>query len=197
MVLGTLVFLDRAKIQHDIQEQRLDKMRVQYRQLDEEITIVNTYFPRFQRLVQDGFIGEERRLTWLEALRDASARIELPGLRYNISSRQPYHVSNFPVDTGIYQIHATQMQLTMGLLHEGDLFFLLRELERHGIGLYSTVYCRLRRVVRESWRDPAKCYGSRYFGGSVPHTGRGNRGTSRQPDSAHGQRILALRMCQG
>ncbi|VFN04958.1 MAG: hypothetical protein BECKG1743D_GA0114223_106531, partial [Candidatus Kentron sp. G] len=35
-----------------------------------------------------------------------------------------------------------------------------------------------------------KCYGSRYFGGSVPHTGRGNRGTSRQPDSAHGQRIL-------
>ncbi|VFN07774.1 MAG: hypothetical protein BECKG1743D_GA0114223_111461, partial [Candidatus Kentron sp. G] len=40
------------------------------------------------------------------------------------------------------------------------------------------------------------CYGSRYFGGSVPHTGRGNRGTSRQPDSAHGQRILALRMCQ-
>ncbi|VFN01458.1 MAG: hypothetical protein BECKG1743F_GA0114225_105823, partial [Candidatus Kentron sp. G] len=31
------------------------------------------------------------------------------------------------------------------------------------------------------------CYGSRYFGGSVPHTGRGNRGTSRQPDSAHGQ----------
>ncbi|VFN05460.1 MAG: type I restriction enzyme M protein, partial [Candidatus Kentron sp. G] len=43
----------------------------------------------------------------------------------------------------------------------------------------------------------ARCYGSRYFGGSVPHTGRGNRGTSRQPDSAHGQRILALRMCQG
>ena len=41
------------------------------------------------------------------------------------------------------------------------------------------------------------CYGLRYFGGSVPHTGRGNRGTSRQPDSAHGQRILALRMCQG
>ncbi|VFN03623.1 MAG: hypothetical protein BECKG1743E_GA0114224_106361, partial [Candidatus Kentron sp. G] len=27
-----------------------------------------------------------------------------------------------------------------------------------------------------------RCYGSRYFGGSVPHTGRGNRGTSRQPD---------------
>ena len=44
---------------------------------------------------------------------------------------------------------------------------------------------------------PSPCYGSRYFGGSVPHTGRGNRGTSRQPDSAHGQRILALRMCQG
>ncbi|VFN07146.1 MAG: Predicted nuclease of restriction endonuclease-like (RecB) superfamily, DUF1016 family, partial [Candidatus Kentron sp. G] len=45
--------------------------------------------------------------------------------------------------------------------------------------------------------DLVFCYGSRYFGGSVPHTGRGNRGTSRQPDSAHGQRILALRMCQG
>ncbi|VFN07563.1 MAG: putative transposase, partial [Candidatus Kentron sp. G] len=47
------------------------------------------------------------------------------------------------------------------------------------------------KAVARGW-----CYGSRYFGGSVPHTGRGNRGTSRQPDSAHGQRILALRMCQ-
>ncbi|VFN01296.1 MAG: hypothetical protein BECKG1743F_GA0114225_105676, partial [Candidatus Kentron sp. G] len=54
----------------------------------------------------------------------------------------------------------------------------------------------LQTLVREVVRQTL-CYGSRYFGGSVPHTGRGNRGTSRQPDSAHGQRILALRMCQG
>ncbi|VFN06932.1 MAG: hypothetical protein BECKG1743D_GA0114223_109401, partial [Candidatus Kentron sp. G] len=37
-------------------------------------------------------------------------------------------------------------------------------------------------IVRltEQERSFLKCYGSRYFGGSVPHTGRGNRGTSRQ-----------------
>ncbi|VFN00137.1 MAG: hypothetical protein BECKG1743D_GA0114223_101721, partial [Candidatus Kentron sp. G] len=44
----------------------------------------------------------------------------------------------------------------------------------------------LQTLVREVVRQTL-CYGSRYFGGSVPHTGRGNRGTSRQPDSAHGQ----------
>ncbi|VFN04670.1 MAG: type I restriction enzyme, R subunit, partial [Candidatus Kentron sp. G] len=62
--------------------------------------------------------------------------------------------------------------------------------------LREQAYTKLKAAFGDNARI-VRCYGSRYFGGSVPHTGRGNRGTSRQPDSAHGQRILALRMCQG
>ncbi|VFN01916.1 MAG: hypothetical protein BECKG1743F_GA0114225_106324, partial [Candidatus Kentron sp. G] len=43
--------------------------------------------------------------------------------------------------------------------------------------------CRMALMVALNWSVECvkeECYGSRYFGGSVPHTGRGNRGTSRQ-----------------
>ncbi|VFN04278.1 MAG: hypothetical protein BECKG1743F_GA0114225_109113, partial [Candidatus Kentron sp. G] len=60
------------------------------------------------------------------------------------------------------------------------------------IGIASDEYNRFRLIRMKNLEQPgsdchirfffsmrAKCYGSRYFGGSVPHTGRGNRGTSR------------------
>ncbi|MBT8420715.1 MAG: hypothetical protein KJO08_07650 [Gammaproteobacteria bacterium] len=188
MTLGAFAFFDRAKAQHAIQEKHLDETRTRYRQLDRELAIVETYFPRFQHLVEAGFIGEEHRLTWLEALRNAARRLQLPELDYDISSRQPYHVPNSSqvprtthtslnerrqlivshrnynrralasaaLDTGPYRIHASEMQLTMGLLHEGDLFSLLAELDRHAVGGYSVEYCRLRRVGREPSRNPTK-----------------------------------------
>nr|VFK54522.1 MAG: hypothetical protein BECKTUN1418F_GA0071002_10445 [Candidatus Kentron sp. TUN]VFK56304.1 MAG: hypothetical protein BECKTUN1418D_GA0071000_10441 [Candidatus Kentron sp. TUN]VFK57364.1 MAG: hypothetical protein BECKTUN1418E_GA0071001_10455 [Candidatus Kentron sp. TUN] len=147
VVVGSLVFLHEAKDQYGVQERRLDDVRTRYRRLDEERVIVDAYFPHFQRFVQTGLIGEEHRLTWLEALQNAAERIGLPELRYDISSRKP-HVPDFPVDDGFYQVYATDMQLTIGLLHAGDLLSLLAELDRHAVGIYRVVYCRLRRIER-------------------------------------------------
>nr|VFJ75275.1 MAG: hypothetical protein BECKFW1821C_GA0114237_10716 [Candidatus Kentron sp. FW] len=145
LIMGTFMFLDRIKGQHDVQEKYLDNIRTRYRRLDEEIATIDTYFPHFQRLVQLGLIGKEHRLTWLEALRNAAERIGFPELHYNISSREP-HVPDFPIEDGPYRIYASEMQLTTGLLHEGDLFSLLEELDRHAVGIYHVVHCKLRRV---------------------------------------------------
>lgn len=156
MILGASAALDDATAEYGIRKKRLDQARTRYLQLDEEMATVDAYLPRFRRLAQTGFLGEERRLTWIEALRNAAERLELPELRYHLSPRQSHSLPDFPIDTGPYRIHASEMQLTMGLLHEGDLFSLLAELDRHALGLYSVTYCRLRRVERESWDDPAR-----------------------------------------
>nr|VFJ92141.1 MAG: hypothetical protein BECKLFY1418A_GA0070994_10216 [Candidatus Kentron sp. LFY] len=140
-------FLTKAKDQHHAQERRLDDARIRYQRLGEEKAMIDAYSPRFQDLVRDGLIGKERRLTWLDTLRSAARRIGLPELRYTISSRKP-HAPNFPVHDGPYRIQVTDMQLTMGLLHEGDLFSLLTELDRHAVGTYHVVYCGLRRARR-------------------------------------------------
>lgn len=156
MTLGAWEFLDDAKARYEIQKERLDKARGRRRQREADRAMVHAYLPRFQRLVQAGFIGEERRLTWLEALDNAAERLKLPELRYDLSARAPHHPPDLPPHIGPYRIHASDMRLTLGLLHEGDLFSVLTELDRHALGLYSVVDCRLRRVGREAGRDPAK-----------------------------------------
>lgn len=147
MMIGGAIFLDGAEDRRDARERRLQHARLQHGRIREEMAMVDTYLPQFERFAQAGLIGEERRLTWLEALRAADRRIGLPELRYRISSRGPQPGSP---RHGPYRLYATEMQLTMGLLHEGDLFSVLAELDRHAVGAYSVTYCSLRRAARLS-----------------------------------------------
>jgi len=154
MILGGFVFLDKMEDEYEAQEKRLNNARSQYRRLDEEPAIIDQYFPQFERFEGMGLIGEEQRLSWLEALHTAARHINLPELRYSVSSREPY-APDFPVDDGPYGVYASDMALSMGLLHEGDLFSLLAELDQHAVGTYSVVYCGLRAVGEEFTGIPA------------------------------------------
>nr|VFJ61929.1 MAG: hypothetical protein BECKDK2373B_GA0170837_110512 [Candidatus Kentron sp. DK]VFJ70411.1 MAG: hypothetical protein BECKDK2373C_GA0170839_12612 [Candidatus Kentron sp. DK] len=157
LTLSASILLDQAKTRFAQQEERFRETKTGYQRLDREMATTRAYLPRFRALVNSaGFIGEEQRLTWLEALRNAAWRIGLPALDYTISSRTPYRAPGFPLDTAPYQLHASEMQLTMGLLHEGDLFSLLAELDRHAVGLHDVAYCHLRRVGGEPARDPGR-----------------------------------------
>ena len=53
---------------------------LEYRKLDELEQMVVTYYPIFQDLERDGIIGDERRLKWTEALKDADGTLKLPSL---------------------------------------------------------------------------------------------------------------------
>nr|VFK35297.1 MAG: hypothetical protein BECKMB1821I_GA0114274_11104 [Candidatus Kentron sp. MB]VFK77224.1 MAG: hypothetical protein BECKMB1821H_GA0114242_11124 [Candidatus Kentron sp. MB] len=144
LIISSSLFLEELENRHKTAERYLGNARVEYRQLDGETVTVGTYFPLFERLQKAGLIGEEHRLSWLNALQNAGKRLRLSKLRYSISSREPY--ANFPVNDGPYRVYASDMELRVGLLHEGELFSLLGELDRHAIGVYSVVYCRLRRT---------------------------------------------------
>nr|VFK61411.1 MAG: hypothetical protein BECKUNK1418G_GA0071005_101725 [Candidatus Kentron sp. UNK]VFK69126.1 MAG: hypothetical protein BECKUNK1418H_GA0071006_101044 [Candidatus Kentron sp. UNK] len=153
VAIGASIFLHKAQDQHDTQQRRLDDARRRYGRLDIDAAMVDAYSPHFQRFVEAGLIGEEQQLGWLAALRSAARRIGLPELRYSLSARKPYAPDSSPADP--YRVYVSEMQLTMGLLHEGDLLSLFAELDRGAIGLYRVEYCGLRRVdYRTARRDP-------------------------------------------
>ena len=100
-----------------------------------------------------GIIGGERRLDWIESITDAAAVVRVPTFLYSFDAQRPYQAS-FPLDSGKFQIFATNVTLTLGLLHEGDLPALLNELDRSAAGQFSVSNCDMARTGEQVLADP-------------------------------------------
>lgn len=155
MLAGSWFFRAAMQSEYRTHHNRFLQVSRKYLTVDEEERIIRTHYPRFVELYNRGIIGAENRLDWIEALREAGERIGIPELRYRIDAQgelQP----DFPVTTGAYQIHASPMELDMGLLHEGDFIALLRELDRKARGLYRVQTCSFKRAATKFELDPTR-----------------------------------------
>ena len=126
------------------QKARLVSARSRYRAIDDQRRMIEIWLPPFRALEAAGVIGEERRLEWIEALRAAAAHVRMPSLRYRIEPRAAYR-AGLALE-GAYRPFATAVHIEAGLLHEGDLERLLRELEARDAGLHRIERCEVRRA---------------------------------------------------
>ena len=141
-------FHDEAARDNERQRSRLAAAVSQYRTIDAQRHLVESRLPEFLALEEAGVIGEERRLAWIETLGKVAARVKLPALRYRIERRSAYH-DEPGLSAGIYRPHSTVVHLESGLLHEGDLVGLIRELEALDTGLHRFDRCEVRRAAPE------------------------------------------------
>ena len=116
-----------------------------YLDVDQEEKLLQDYFPQFVSLYNRGIIGREQRLNWIEALRQTGEKIKLPGLRYSINSQETF-IPEFPVNYGGYTIYRSSMELSLGLLHEGDLFALLKYIDENAEGSYTISECTFNKI---------------------------------------------------
>ena len=98
---------------------------------------------RFVQLQALGLIGDEKRLDWIEAIKQIQAERHLLAITYEIDPQQTI-VMAAGVHVGDYQLHASKMHLHMALLHEMDLFHLLDTLHQYGV--FTLQDCNLKRV---------------------------------------------------
>jgi len=115
-------------------------LREQYSQLQNEKQEVHEYQARFTTLQNSHLIGEERRLDWIERIRQIFDQRKLPPLIYEVNPQQVF-VLDPSVAVGDFELRGTKVTLHMGLLHELDLFNFLEDLNL--AGLYSTQSCAI------------------------------------------------------
>src|SRR5262245_25902337 len=93
---------------------RLTRVQAEYQAIDDEQNVIATYLPQYQALESEGVIGEELRLNWVEALREAARVIKLPALRYELSARD-VEEPDIPLPSGAYKVYASRMRVEAGL----------------------------------------------------------------------------------
>ena len=126
-------------------QNQLRAARAKYRTVDEQEAMIATFYPQFLELRSRGIIGREKRLDWIENLSRADEILKLPSFAYSIVTQAPF-TAEFPLAGGAYRLYASQMNLTLGLLHGQDLFNLLGRLDDSAEGLYSDDRCSLVRT---------------------------------------------------
>jgi len=119
----------RAKKRIALQAQESDyvKARQKFESSGLEKETIIMYLPAYNDLLRIGFVGEERRIEWIERLRQIHRQYNLFSIDYNIGQQETYRPS-FLSNMGNLVLNRSVMELTLEMLHEGDLINLLDDL---------------------------------------------------------------------
>jgi len=147
-LVGSYQFANSKNKIHKREQARYLSARTQYHTLDEEEGLIAIYLPRYVALENAGIIGREKRLDWIESLRQSAKQSQVAKMQYDISAQKLFE-TKIPLDVGDYKIYASTMSLNIDLLHEGDLFTLLDNLNSSLTGLYGLSACDLKRKGSE------------------------------------------------
>ncbi|SDG54632.1 MULTISPECIES: hypothetical protein [unclassified Duganella] len=132
-----------ADQQLEASQRARDAAYSRYAQVGAEKRDIRNFQQRFVALRQLGLVGDERRLEWLDAIRQTQDELKLPPLSYEIEPQQAVQLEA-PLDLGTFELRGSRMRLHMELLHELDLFNFFQRLRER---VYFTVQdCSIKRL---------------------------------------------------
>lgn len=127
------------------QQNLLSAARQRYQSSGMEKETIKEYLPQYQALINKGFVGEERRIEWVEALREQHKNNKLFGIKYSISQQQEYKPS-FAPSAGGFMLHRSIMKLDLDMLHEGDILKLTESLSAENTAPFMLRDCEITRL---------------------------------------------------
>ena len=127
------------------QQNQLNAARQRYQSSGAEKAMIIEYLPRYQALISKGFVGEERRIEWLEALREQHKNHKLFGIKYSISQQEKY-TPVFAANLGGFTLNRSVMKLDLDMLHEGDLLQLTESLGSKNAAPFMLRDCEISRL---------------------------------------------------
>lgn len=127
------------------QQNQLNAARQRYQSSGAEKAMITEYLPRYQALIGKGFVGEERRIEWVEALREQHKNHKLFGIKYSISHQEKY-TPVFATNLGGFTLSRSVMKLDLDMLHEGDLLQLTESLNTNNTAPFILRDCEIARL---------------------------------------------------
>jgi hypothetical protein len=149
--LGALVvtggFADRAA--GEFASARADRMAIQTRlsQVTDEEREIQARLVDYQNLRARGVLGEERRLDWVETIKQIKLERRLYDVRYSIEPRRALDYPGVKAEAGV-DLLMSRVKLEASLLHEEDLFNLIDDLRQRLAPVVVVRSCSINRTER-------------------------------------------------
>jgi hypothetical protein len=114
-------------------------------QSDSEKQVIERYVGPYSQLERAGIVGEEQRISWIDALRTANSETDLYGVNYEVGAQQPYSFAA-EATAGNLSVRQSVMKLRFDLLHEEDLLRFFQALAALRVGQFAVNECNLQRT---------------------------------------------------
>lgn len=127
------------------QQNQLNAARQRYQSSGAEKDMISEYLPKYQALINKGFISEERRIEWVEQLRIEHKEHKLFDIKYNIGPQEEYKPV-FAPNLGSFMLYRSIMKLDLDMLHEGDILKLTESLYEKNTAPFMLRDCEISRL---------------------------------------------------
>lgn len=132
MLATALVWItetNKLQTQNRLKDQRnvLLQAEQRYQTSGQEKDTIIKYLPEYQHLIDIGFIGQEKRLEWVDSLRRIHKDNKLFNIDYSINPQEVY-ITTLISNLGTFVLNRSVMKIEMNMLHEGDLLTLIENL---------------------------------------------------------------------
>lgn len=115
----------------------------------ENTQIIDEFESNFLKLVNQGVVGAEDRLSWFETIQNTAKKRGMPLVKYSISSQAALNEANLKREYRGIDVFKSVMALDIKMAHEGDLFALLNDLEKAD-GLFAVDHCDIEKMNRKA-----------------------------------------------
>ncbi len=134
-----------AQRQFNAQQTQLRDAQARVQKSGTEKELIIRHLPAYRQLEAMGFIGDEQRINWLDALRVVNQKGDLFGIDYDISPRRVYPLAS-TLSPGQMSVTQSTMKLRFQMLHEGDLQRFFELLSNQQAGTFMVDQCTLKRT---------------------------------------------------
>ena len=110
--------------------------------------IIDEFESNFLKLVNQGVVGAEDRLSWFETIQNTAKKRGMPLVKYSISSQEPLNARSLKREYRGIDVFKSVMTLDIKMAHEGDLFALLNDL-RKADGLFAVDSCDIEKISKK------------------------------------------------
>lgn len=172
------VYMDGA---YEDQQKAKRDMRVWQTKINNSVEnnqIIDEFESNFLKLVNQGVVGAEDRLSWFETIQNTAKKRGMPLVKYSISTQEALKEANIKREYRGIDVFKSVMTLDIKMAHEGDLFALINDLEKAD-GLFSVDSCDIEKMSRKTvdTENVMKAYcelGWYTFRGTRANNGRNN-----------------------
>lgn len=110
--------------------------------------IIDEFESNFLKLVKQGVVGAEDRLSWFETIQKTAKKRGMPSVVYGISAQEVMEEDNLKSHYSGIEVFKSVMTLDIKMAHEGDLFALLNDLGKAD-GLFAVDSCNIEKISRK------------------------------------------------
>ncbi len=110
--------------------------------------IIDEFESNFLKLVNQGVVGAENRLSWFETIQNTAKKRGMPLVKYSISTQESLNEQNIKREYRGIDVFKSVMTLDIKMAHEGDLFALLNDLGKAD-GLFAVDRCDIEKISKK------------------------------------------------